>query len=239
MSVQVRGYERFGPELDDGIPYVDGSPFLVVSGFWPAYFLTQGIEDEDLVFGVFEEGEESALQAHGEMRREDAWPVFRIPTSDGRAVIIVFRNFADDDGVDYVVDPGQGRDCIQIAAVEGHFLGPGISWDELHAIANAGDGPLEKARRMLLLAPMYADGQHVERAAEMFARSLREVGATGDPADLARLLAEGGTMWGEPEWFLGDDGAWTCEGELSYRNPDGGLDLASREEVDKVLRSAV
>lgn len=45
-------------------------------------------------------------------------------------------------------------------------------------------------------------------------------------------------MWGEPEWFMGEDGAWTCEGELSYRNPGGHdpLDLSSRMEVDNVLR---
>jgi protein-L-isoaspartate O-methyltransferase len=43
---------------------------------------------------------------------------------------------------------------------------------------------------------MYADGRHTDQAAERFARALREVGAAGAPEDLARLLAEGGTMWG-------------------------------------------
>jgi hypothetical protein len=43
---------------------------------------------------------------------------------------------------------------------------------------------------------------------------------------------------GEPEWFTGSDGAWTCEGELIFRNPGGhsGLDLASRLEVERALR---
>ncbi|MGW1002531.1 hypothetical protein [Streptomyces sp. NPDC002520] len=207
MSVQVRGYERFGVEPAGGIPYVDGFPFL-------------------------------AIEAHQLMRRESAWLTFRISMGGDRGLVIVFRNLEDDDGVDYVVDPGQERDCIRIAAVEGHFLGPGISWDELEAIANAADGPVGKAQRLLLLAPMYSDARYVDRAAEEFSWAFRQVGATGDPDDLARLLAEGGMMWGEPEWFMGEDGAWTCAGELSYRNPDGHspLDLESRLEVDRVLR---
>ncbi|MEV5316422.1 hypothetical protein AB0K92_01890 [Streptomyces sp. NPDC052687] len=217
---------------------MDGTPFLAVKGFWAACFLSQGIEDEDLVFPVFEGEGNFALQVHQEMRDEGAWPTFRIPAFGGRSVVVVFRDYPEDDGTDYVVDLGQAKDCVRIAAVEGHFMSPGVSWDEVEAIANAGAGPLEQAQRMLLLAPMYADGRHTDQAAERFARALREVGAAGAPEDLARLLTEGGTMWEEPEWFTGSDGAWTCEGELSFRNPEGhsGPDLASRLEVDRALR---
>ncbi|MGW7464486.1 hypothetical protein ACWGJT_07200 [Streptomyces xantholiticus] len=123
MSVHVRGYGRFGVEPDGGIPHVDGFPFLSTEGFWPAYFLSQGIEDEGLVFGVFEGTEDDALEVHRNMKGEDAWPTFRIPVGNDSALVVVFRNLEDDDGVDYVVDPGRGKGCIRIAAVEGHSMG--------------------------------------------------------------------------------------------------------------------
>ncbi|MFE2094868.1 hypothetical protein [Streptomyces sp. NPDC059460] len=241
MSIQVRGYERLLAAPDDTAPFADGTPFLGTSGFWSSYFLGQGVAEEELVLEAMGDDDETTQETDAALRAEDAWPVFRIPTTGDRAIIVVVCNAEGDERVDYLVDPGEGKDVIHVAVIEGEFFGPALSWAELAPLADAAPSPLEKARRLLLLAPAYGDRSHIGRAAEEFAWALREVGASGDVAELADWFAGAEPDSVMPDWSLDEDGAWSCDGEYSYRNRrlSGALDTESRRAVDRVLRSGL
>ncbi|GAA2408291.1 hypothetical protein GCM10010420_40680 [Streptomyces glaucosporus] len=83
-------------------------------------------------------------------------PVFRVPFGGGAAVV-VYRNTADDPGVDFLlVRPGRGRPEV-LAVLGQDRWGPGLSWRELLRIADAPDpaagGVLDPDARLLLLLP--------------------------------------------------------------------------------------
>lgn len=76
------------------------------------------------------------------------------------------RNFPDDGGVDYVLDPGTGSESIPFAALDGHFRGPALAWPELIAAAQHPDALRSPAERLLLLLPACADRDRPSNAAD-------------------------------------------------------------------------
>jgi len=72
----------------------------------------------------------------------------------------VYRNLKEDSGYDYHLHhPGWAKPVL-LATVEGHYLGPGLCWDELLAVSRSGaitGATLSAEGQMLLLLPIMAD----------------------------------------------------------------------------------
>ncbi|WP_433065879.1 hypothetical protein [Dactylosporangium sp. CS-033363] len=61
--------------------------------------------------------------------------------------------------------PGSGRKYLEIASVEGHQRGPGLSWPELAGVAARQPDPVRRAQTLLLLAPAFGDAAALGDAA--------------------------------------------------------------------------
>src|SRR6266545_1358038 len=78
----------------------------------------------------------------------------------GSPTFLVYRNLKEDSGYDYHLHhPGWAKPVL-LATVEGHYLGPGLCWDELLAVSRSGaitGATLSAEGQMLLLLPIMAD----------------------------------------------------------------------------------
>jgi hypothetical protein len=98
-------------------------------GFWPAFLHTVGGSKSAVHAFDNDLADVSALL--DELLNPQAWPVLSVRLQRGHLLHIVMRNFPDDAGVDYVIAPANGGQHIPLAAMEGHFRGPALSWPEL------------------------------------------------------------------------------------------------------------
>jgi hypothetical protein len=102
---------------------------------------------------------------------------------------VVYRNFTEDQGVDYLVVPAAGGNCIKIATVEGALDGPGISWPELTAVVDRQPTAIERATALLLLAPILDDtAAESSEVVTRLADALRTVGVTGQVVTIAEAI---------------------------------------------------
>jgi len=139
------------------------------------------------------------------------WPVFRVPFGGGHTILVIYSHF-DAYEIEFVVrHPDWGR-----LGYLGDFgpepRGPGLSWAELIAIAEArpSDGAAEAglsdpAQRLLLLLPMLGDAATPADASTVVAQALVRCGMSADVAP--RFAAEliGSDMSGKPSWSAGPD----------------------------------
>ncbi|MFG2260097.1 hypothetical protein [Streptomyces mirabilis] len=118
------------------IPGYDGGPLTHQVGlldeplFWLGhlYSCVQSEEVEELLFGA-------DYDAAGDFQRRlwerAEWPTFTVPLADDHRVHIVYRTFADDTGIDYLLYHPDWDQAELLAQDDGHFMGPGLSWPEL------------------------------------------------------------------------------------------------------------
>jgi hypothetical protein len=124
-AVVIPGYlDGYQPPFVES-PLIDGSAMMANDLFWPAFLYTVGGSGSaPHAFGVdpadLNEVIETFLDEH-------EWPVFSLRLAGASRVHIIMRNFPDDGGVDYVLEPGTGGDAIPLAAMEGHFRGPALA----------------------------------------------------------------------------------------------------------------
>ncbi|WP_159030172.1 hypothetical protein [Streptomyces pluripotens] len=126
--VVIPGYE------DD--PLAFSEELLGLPGFWPAHllWLAEG-EDVDPEPGWFGVDGADTEEAYRTLTDPAAWPVLRLPLQRGHTVLIVYRNFPEDCGIDYyLTDPDWDRPR-SLGSIEGHFAGPGLAWHELVYVA--------------------------------------------------------------------------------------------------------
>ncbi|WP_050368971.1 hypothetical protein [Streptomyces acidiscabies] len=159
---------------------------LTLPGFWPAYLAASPEHFEE--FGADPADVDAAYEVLYDAWR--TWPTYRIPLPHGRTVWIVFANFPDDPGIDYVLtDPAHPGSPRTLAATEGTFSGPALPWPDLLALAEAvpetGEGVRDPDRRLLLLLPAYGDVDPPARE-----RTAAALTAIGVPARSAPALAE-------------------------------------------------
>ncbi|GAA3259759.1 hypothetical protein GCM10010532_111280 [Dactylosporangium siamense] len=211
---------------------VDGFPLVGQAAFWPAYFLNQSIEEQDLLCRVYSVDAESVGQMQRLLSDPRAWPRFDLDLPRGGRITVIFRNYADDPGVDYLLAAEPDGRSVRISALGGDAEGPGISWPELVSVADHGTDPREGAVRLLLLAPMLGDADADELGATArVVESLRLTGATGDLGEVARLIVAENLDFEPASWEPDDDDVNVCDGESSPRNPDGVVSL----KVDELL----
>ncbi|MER6073644.1 hypothetical protein ABT187_33365 [Streptomyces sp. NPDC001817] len=83
-------------------PLVAGEGLPALPGFWAACLLwlcqTEENDPEPAWFGVNAADADAAYEV---LTDEKQWPVIRIPFGAGHTVVIVGRNFSEDEGTEY------------------------------------------------------------------------------------------------------------------------------------------
>lgn len=235
----ISGYAKGFPDSVevDRLLY-DGSELVREREFWAAHFLSQSMEDEDLLIDVWgiEPGALRGMQAR--LSDQSAWPVFQCSLGGEARLVVVYRNVEDDAGVDYLLVPGADRDCIRIATLEGEYEGPGISWLELLGVSRTPSNSFLQAEILLLFAPMLGD---VEAAGSIgldaLAQAVQSCGGAGDAESVASAIAAENLQWEPAQWYTTDAGLRVCNAESSPRNPESPVALASDDlhTVSRIL----
>ncbi|MEU8660061.1 hypothetical protein [Actinoplanes philippinensis] len=221
-------------DVDVAALTVDGWHLTERPGFWAAHWKEQLIDDEDLLLHTWGVPEEVVLDRMRDLYAPRTWPVFTVELAGGAELAVVFRNDADDAGVDYLVLPGAGRNVIEIASLDGHQRGPGLSWPELVATADRQPDDVRRSQVLLLLMPAVGDeATDTPDATSILSQAMRTLGAVEDPTDLAALAAsDDAVFWGHVPWAAG-----APETEYAPRNPAGpfALSAAERQLVAELL----
>lgn len=203
------------PEYEDS-PLAFREELLDLPGFWPAHLLWlaggEGLNPRPEWFGADGADTDEAYEA---LTDPAAWPVLRLPLLGGHTILVIYRNFPEDAGLDhYLTHPGWDRPR-SLGSIEGHFTGPGLAWRELVHIAGhpgAGPGITAPHARLLLLLPVLGDADLPEDAAELVATALDAIGA---PAKTRTVLAEAlleHPFWVAPPWYFDAVGASPLSG---------------------------
>src|SRR6266536_3345389 len=143
-------------------PLIDGCEALDDPLFWPVHLLQYTGGDPDELCAAFDIDEAEIWRSYRRLSDEHRWPAFSISLPSGHLLSLVYRNFKEDSGYDYHLHhPGWAKPVL-LATVEGHYLGPGLCWDELLAVSRSGaitGATLSAEGHMLLLLPIMADTQ--------------------------------------------------------------------------------
>lgn len=203
-------------------PLVDGSDMMAHALFWPAFLSNVGgsasvpdafnVDPADL-----EQIVDTFLDPH-------SWPVFSLPLPGHRRLHVIMRNFEDDGGVDYVLNPGTGDASIPLATMEGHFRGPAFAWPEAVAAAHQPDQNHTPAERLLLLIPACADTNRPHEAVDLVTEALTALGARSHVRRVSDELLNSGRYWRPCRWVNIDD-VLVGLGSHAYRRHGGELSL--------------
>jgi hypothetical protein len=191
-----------------GDPLIDGCEMLADPLFWPAHLLQYTGGDPDELCAAFDVDEAEIWRSYSRLSDEHRWPAFSIGLPSGHLISLVYRNFAEDSGYDYHLHHPGWAEPVLLATVEGHYLGPGMCWPELLAVARSGtlNGAMLSAEgQLLLLLPIMADTDLPTNAVDELAGALQAFGARLRPRRLAQLLPERQGMWGPQPWQLVGD----------------------------------
>nr|WP_202474077.1 hypothetical protein [Streptomyces sp. SID5466] len=193
-------------------PVVAGESLVGRRGFWANHLLAMcgdGTCVEQAVPEWFG-GDRADVDALAEVLFDpERWPVFRVLVPDGHpvpGVVVVYRNLADEFGVDHLLG-GQGTGtCAGLSS----GLVSGLSWRELIRVADCPEPPADGVRdvsgRFLLLLPLLGGVWSDEVVRERIVAALVAVGAPEDSVGRAaghllghlerRALHDSG--WGSP-----------------------------------------
>ncbi|MFD8694341.1 hypothetical protein [Kitasatospora purpeofusca] len=163
------------------------------------------------------------------MSGHPTWPAFTVPVNGGR-LHIVHRNLEGGAGTDYLLHHADRDRAELLARVDGHFMGPALSWPELMAVADNGPTGCPTTNpdhRLLLLLPAFGDADVPVEAAARLATALRALTAVDDPDRLAVALLEDQGPCGPVRWRTTGKGLRINGGGHSYRNPANGFALTA------------
>jgi hypothetical protein len=146
------------------------------------------------------------------------WPAFTVPLAAGHRLHVVYRTDEDERGVDYLVHHADWGEVATLARVDGHFMGPGLSWPELVAAADSRPGGPDPDARLLLLLPALGDDAVPEDAAHRLAVALSNRIGVVAPEPIATAILETQGLPGPTHWTT-VDGVRTNDGGYSFRNP--------------------
>lgn len=221
------GYlDGFEPPVDP-TTLVDATAWMDEPLFWPAFLHSfGGSAAAPTAFAADPADVEDYLHR---LHRADAWPVVTLHLGGGHRMHLVWRNYEDDSGWDYLLTPADATAPVAVAALEGHFRGPAMSWPELASLATRRDGDRSHAERLLLLLPGYGDAETPDTAHGLVAAALGDVGVVRGHRQVAtELLQANRRFWGSPAW-LDVDGVAACPNGYSLRT------TAMADEDRKVL----
>lgn len=234
-------------------PLTAGEPLADRPGFWANHLLgwcqagPDGEHPEPQWFG--DDGADTDALAEV-LYDERAWPVLRVPFRDGHSAVAVFRNFADDPGLDFLLAHPGWAGAETLLSYDGDRRGPGLRWRQLVHVADSvpdrgpesgpDSGPegglYGPAARLLLLLPVLIDGRrNATEAVPRIASALTAVGAPQETAALAaRCLIDGpgDGAWHDPAWGSPLSGGTPRAGEgdgLPGRVPLPGLGVTAAQ----------
>jgi hypothetical protein len=175
-----------------------------------------------------------------ELSSETEWPVLSLRLPGRRSAHVVFRNYPEDYGVDYLLDDPVWPEPLCLASIEGHFSGPGLRCKEALWLADAAhlaaNGVTTPWMRLLLLLPMVTEADASPDDQHALAALIR-TGAETIPwlATFATLAADttASRLWGQVRWSTDASLGWVADGESSPRNPGSPLAL-SRAAFDQL-----
>ncbi|WP_329125145.1 hypothetical protein [Streptomyces sp. NBC_01353] len=209
------------------IPGYDGGPLTHQPGFLdePLFWLghlasfaqSEGVGE--LLFGADYDAADDFQQR---LWQRAEWPTFTVPLADDHRLHVVYRTFADDAGIDYLLHHPDWDQAEILARDDGHFLGPGLSWRELVAAADGalpGGSTTDPDARLLLLLPAFGDDDVPDDAVDRLAVALRSLTGVEAPEPLASALLEHQGGPGAVRWTTAGHGFYVNDGEYSYRNP--------------------
>ncbi|MCX4690575.1 hypothetical protein OG401_40860 [Kitasatospora purpeofusca] len=194
--------------------------------FWLGHLYARARSEEaqELLFGA---DHDAAQDFHRQLFRRPDRPAFTVPLNAGR-LHVVHRNFEDDAGTDFLLQHPDWDRAELLATVDGHFMGPALSWPELATVADygpTGGSTTDPDHRLLLLLPAFGDADLPVEAPARLAAALKSLTAVEDPDRLAAaLLADQGPC-GPARWTTTRNGLRINDGGHSYRNPANGFAL--------------
>ncbi|MEV6370103.1 hypothetical protein AB0L86_24765 [Micromonospora musae] len=212
ISGYLDGYEP--PFLRS--PLIDGSAVMAHALFWPAFLHTVG--GSSSAPNAFDADPADLSELIDIFLDSDSWPVFSLDLAGRSRLHVIMRNFPDDGGVDYVLDPGNDGDAIPLAAMEGHFRGPALAWPELVAATHQADQGNSWGGRLLLLLPSCADSDRPSTAIDMVTAALTSLGAGPDARQVGAELLDSRRYWTQSCQWATVDGALVCLGAPAYRS---------------------
>ena len=174
------GYEGRGP-------FVDGSAYLEQPLFWPGH-LTSSLRAADAQKLAWGADWDDGMELGREVLAPVHWPVFTVPVGNGCSIHVVYRNFEDDSGTDYLFSHPDWANAVLLASDDGHFMGPGMSWREL-------DAACADASTLLLLFPLLGDVDTSPGAADRVATALTELTQVEEPETVASLMLVAQGQW--------------------------------------------
>jgi hypothetical protein len=185
--------------------------------FWPVFLLTVG--GSRAAATSFDVDPADVEEYAEELHHPDTWPFLTVRLARGHRVHVLFRNFEDDSGWDYLLQPAGSESVMTLAALEGGFQGPGLSWQELLAVAGQPDPAWTPAERLLLLLPAVGDADLAHDAEELVATAFTTVGGRPECRHevAGELLIASRRFWGSPAWIKHED-RYVCSGEHSPRS---------------------
>ncbi|MBB5803585.1 hypothetical protein F4560_003353 [Saccharothrix ecbatanensis] len=218
--MRIPGYvDGFVPAVPDDI-LVDRTDLVGDPVFWALFLMLTGGSDSAATAFDVDPADMSAL--YEDLNDQDRWPVLTLPVRGGHRVHLVWCNFPDDSGHDYLLSPADNRRAVPLAHISGNFHGPGLSWDELVATSQQPDPVLSAAARMLLLLPASGDTAAPPTAPDLVAAALTAVGAKRHQRAVATELLSHRNRWTPANWHTTGGVSW-CSGWYTYRtrdNPD-------------------
>jgi hypothetical protein len=83
-------------------PLIDGCEVLDDPLFWPVHLLQYTGGDPDELCAAFDVDEAEIWRSYRRLSDEHRWPAFSISLPSGHLFSLVYRNFKEDSGYDYV-----------------------------------------------------------------------------------------------------------------------------------------
>jgi hypothetical protein len=210
--VVIPGYE--------GGPYTHRTELLEEPLFWLLHISSCAASEEaqELLFGA---DYEAGQRFGGRIFEAGDWPTFTLPLADDHRFHIVYRTFAGDAGVDYLLHHPEWEEAELLATDDGHFMGPALSWPELTAIARnglPGGTTADSHARLLLLLPAVGDDNLPDDAVATLAAALASRTVVSEPDRLAVHLLDGQGSSGPAHW-VSQHGVRVNDGDYSFRAP--------------------
>ncbi|MDG4859056.1 hypothetical protein P8605_12975 [Streptomyces sp. T-3] len=216
----------------DGGPLVQGDAYLSNPLFWPVHLgaCLRGEEAQRAAFGA---DWDAAMALCRVVSAETEWPVFSVPLPSGHTIRVVYRNFEGEGGVDYLIHHQTWPEAETLAVVDGHFMGPGISWPELLRAARrpAAEGIDDTGARLLLLFPALGDADIPDEATGPLTAALATLTVIEEPAEVADILVKNQGLWTSAHWRK-EGRAWINDGGHSYRNPGNAFALPAERLLE-------